>query len=242
MQIIRVLQLLKIWFLAIRFIQRAARRTLADPDHLNFNPRVLIWRIELLKLLIMRNIKLIATSLLVLFAALACENDQYYEDGVYLKSTPDAAAKSKMVPFKGNFVSSPSDLVPIECSGDNNPATGEPFAALKINKVTGNATHLGVLDDLNSQLIAESCSLDAQAGILSVELNITFKNKNGDGIEILGISDITLAGPASGSYEVVKGFGKFEGAQGTVQTTGFFNGETGVAEFRAEGMISQPNR
>lgn len=190
----------------------------------------------------MRKLKLILASLVAIMALFACEKDEMNEDAVYSKASLKEIAELKMVPFKGNFVSSPADQIPIACTGDNDPSTGEPLVAAKINKVEGNATHLGILDDLNSPLIAEGCFLDLQSGILSVNLNITFRNKNGDGIRILGLSNITLAGPASGNYEVVEGFGKFEGASGTITTTGLFNMETGVAEFSVDGFVSQPNQ
>ncbi|MBT8300807.1 MAG: hypothetical protein KJO63_05710, partial [Maribacter sp.] len=161
---------------------------------------------------------------------------------VYMKASLKKSLEMKTVPFKGNFISSPSAQDFIACTGDNVPGTNEPLFAVISNKVEGNATHLGVLDYMKSPLIVEACDLDAQTGILSVTLNITFKNKKGDGIRILGVSNISLAGPASGSYEVVEGFGKFEGATGAISTTGFFNGNTGVAEFRAEGSVTQPNR
>jgi hypothetical protein len=190
----------------------------------------------------MRNVKLFLAGFIILFAAIGCEKDEVGEDALYMKASLKKSEEIKTVPFKGNFISSPSAQVPIVCSGDNFPGTTEPLVAAKINKVEGNATHLGILDDMNSPLIAEACNLDVQAGILSVTLNITFKNKKGDGIRILGVSNISLEGPASGSYEVVEGFGKFQGATGSISTTGFFNTETGVAEFRAEGSVTQPNR
>ena len=190
----------------------------------------------------MKNVRLLFSGFIILFAALACEKDELSEDALYLNASVKETAKMKMVPFKGRFVSSPdATFVPIVCDGIN-PETGEPVVAAKNNIVEGNATHLGKLDYMISPLIVEACAVDFAVGILSVDLNITFRNKNGDGIRILGTSNITLAGPATGSYEVVEGFGKFEGATGSVTTTGFFNLETGVAEFSAEGMVTQPNR
>ena len=190
----------------------------------------------------MRNVKTFLAGFVILFAMIGCEKDELNQDVLYVKATLKENAEVKMVPFKGKFISRPSAQVPIECTGDNDPVTGEPFVAAKLNKVEGNATHLGILDDMDSPLVVEACVLDLQAGILSVTLNITFKNKKGDGIRILGVSNISLEGPASGSYDVVEGFGKFEGATGSITTTGFFNGVTGVAEFQVEGNVTQPNR
>jgi hypothetical protein len=142
----------------------------------------------------MRNVELFLAGFIILFATIGCEKDEVVEDALYMKASLKKSVEMKTVPFKGNFISSPSAQVPIFCTGDNDPATGEPLVAAKINKVEGNATHLGILDDMNSPLIAEACNLNLQAGILSVTLNITFKNKKGDGIRILGVSNISLAG------------------------------------------------
>ena len=183
----------------------------------------------------MKTLKLVLVSFIVLLSSLGCER----EDLDYLNDSVKGVEEIKMVPFKGKFVSTPADVVLIECA-DVNP-TGVVLPALKFNVVNGNATHLGVLDQMNSPLIAEECSFDSQTGFLTVTLNITVKNKKGDGIRFLGVSNISLEGPASGSYDIVEGYGKFENAMGTLTTTGFFNGETGVAQFSADGYITQPN-
>jgi len=191
----------------------------------------------------MKNLRALLTGLIVLFAVSACEKDALNTEESYLKASVEEMEEVKMVPFKGNFVSTPASNELIACT---EPGT-DPFQGPKFNLVTGNATHLGFIDpgvpdQPNSTLLIESCFFDVETGILSVTLNITFKNKKGDGIRILGISNISVEGPASGSYEVVEGFGKFEGATGNITTKGFFNAETAVAEFRAEGMVTQPNR
>ena len=186
----------------------------------------------------MKSVKVLLTGLLVFFAIGACEKDALNTEEAYLKVSVEEMEEIKMVPFKGNFISTPASTELIACA---EPGT-DPFQGPKFNLVSGNATHLGIMDTPNSTLLIESCFFDGDAGILSVTLNVTFKNKNGDGIRMLGISNISVAGPASGSYDVVEGFGKFEGAAGTITTTGFFNAETAVAEFSANGMVTQPNR
>lgn len=186
----------------------------------------------------MKSAKAFLTGLFVLFAIGACEKDALNTEEAYLKASAEKMEEIKMVPFKGNFVSRPASEELIACA---EPGT-DPFMGPKFNLVSGNATHLGIMDQPNSPLTIESCSFNATTGILTVTLDITFKNKNGDGIRILGVSNISVAGPASGSYDVVDGFGKFQGATGSITTTGFFNAETAVAEFSAEGMVTQPNQ
>ncbi len=115
----------------------------------------------------------------------------------------------------------------------------------KVNAVEGNATHLGILDRDQSPLYVVDCILNIdnpEDPKVVVTLDMTFKNKKGHGIRILGQSTISLAGPASGNYEIIEGYGKFSGAEGTVKTTGFFNAETASADFKVDGMVTQPNR
>lgn len=187
----------------------------------------------------MKNLKTLLTSFIVLFVTLGCEKEDLNQDAIYLKASAKKTEEIKMVPFKGNLVSTPADVVLIDCA-DINPGD-LVVSAPKINVVTGNATHLGILDQINSPLIVEDCSFDSNTGFLIVTLNITLKNKKGDGIRFLGVSNISVEGPASGNYDIVEGFGKFEGATGSLTTKGFFNGETGVAEFSADGFVTKPN-
>lgn len=187
----------------------------------------------------MKKLKLVLTSIIVLFATISCEKEDLIQDESYLNASFKKTEETKMVPFKGKFVSTPADIILIDCA-DINPS-GLIIQAPKINVVNGNATHLGILDQINSPLIAEECSFDSMTGILTVTLNVTLKNIKGDGIRFLGESNISLEGPASGNYNIVEGFGKFEGATGSLKTKGFFNGETGVAEFSAKGFVTQPN-
>lgn len=188
----------------------------------------------------MKNIKILLANLFVVLATMSCENENMLHEASELNASVNRIEEIKMVPFKGKFISSPADIVLIDCA-DINP-TGVIIQAPKINVVNGNATHLGLLDEIRSPLMVEDCSFDSQTGFLTVTLNITVRNKKGDGIRFLGVSNISLEGPASGSYEIVEGYGKFEEATGTLITTGFFNGETGVAEFSAEGFVTQPNQ
>ena len=188
----------------------------------------------------MKKIKLLLATVIVLIGSLGCDREDLTEDSSFLNDSAVNTERIKMVPFKGNFVSTPADVILIDCP-DINP-TGIVIPAPKINVVNGNATHLGILDDINSPLIVEECAFDSQTGFLTVTLNITLINRNGDGIRFLVVSNISLEGPASGNYNIVEGFGKFEGATGSLITEGFFNGETGVAEFSADGFVTQPNR
>ena len=127
----------------------------------------------------MKSAKAFLTGLFVLFAIGACEKDALNTEEAYLKASAEKMEEIKMVPFKGNFVSRPASEELIACA---EPGT-DPFMGPKFNLVSGNATHLGIMDQPNSPLTIESCSFNATTGILTVTLDITFKNKNGWGIQ-----------------------------------------------------------
>lgn len=169
----------------------------------------------------------------------ACEKDEPVNDPINLKASAAKSEEVKMIPFKGNFVSFPVAPDLTECL---DPVTGAYIQAAVFNNIKGNATHIGVLDSEQSPLTPVDCLLDITNGKLTVGLDMTFVNKKGDGIRVLGESVINLDGSATGSFEVIQGFGKFEGATGWMDTVGFFDFETGVADYRGEGMVTQPNR
>ena len=183
--------------------------------------------------------RIFLTSLSFLFI-LSCAKDEMADDALFLKASTSKKSEVKMVPFKGDFLSTPNGMELVVCI----PQEAE-VAVPKINATEGNATHLGILDRGQSPLFVVDCNLnfdDPEDPKVITTLDITLRNKKGDGVRLLGQSTISLLGPASGSYEIIEGFGKFSGATGSATTTGFFNPEVGSAEFTVDGMVTQPNR
>lgn len=177
---------------------------------------------------------------LVLFAGLffmACSQ----EDGLIQKSTDlnDVVKNEviKMVPFKGNFSSAPISPEPIPCTVQGQPT---PIEALVYNAVSGNATHLGKIDPMRSPLIVVNCILNDEESITTT-LEMTFRNKKGHGIKVYGDVVLNIAGPTAGYFEIIEGYGKFEGASGWIETAGMFDISQGKTVYKAEGLISQPN-
>jgi len=182
----------------------------------------------------MKTFTLKLMSLLCLFLFSSCESDNFVDNPEFLKADIVKNDIAKMIPFKGDFLSTPNDVEPIDCSNG--------VAVMKTNAVIGNATHIGLIDRSMSPLIVEDCDFNPSTGVITAELNVTVKNSKGDGIRFLGISNMNVAGPSSGNYIIVEGFGKFEGATGELSTVGYLNAAAGSAEFKVEGIITQPNR
>lgn len=148
----------------------------------------------------MKTLKLVLISILALLTFAACETEPIEADLMNYDSSTKKSKEVKMVPFKGNFSSFPIDMTPIDCL---DPATGVIISALKNNAVSGNATHLGILDSNQSPLFVVDCALDGINQTITTTLDMTLKNKKGDGIRIFGESILSVAGPSTGNFEII---------------------------------------
>jgi len=165
----------------------------------------------------------------------ACTEGDIFQSSIEENSKPGV----EMVPFKGKFQSVPAGYDMVTCL---DPVYGVEVQAVYENTVSGNATHLGVLDPAESKLFVVDCELNLESELLIGTLEMTFLNKKGDGIKVLGVSRMGLYGnPSSGEYDVIEGYGKFEGAAGHLTSTGLVNFDTGVADFKMDGLITKPH-
>ncbi|NNF32864.1 MAG: hypothetical protein HKN68_02080 [Saprospiraceae bacterium] len=165
----------------------------------------------------------------------ACTEADLFQSTMEENSKPGV----ELVPFKGKFQSVPAGYDMVTCL---DPVYGVEVQAVYENIVSGNATHLGVLDEVESKLYVLNCELNLTEELLIGTLEMTFKNKKGDGIKVLGVSRMGLYGkPSSGEYSVSEGYGKFEGATGQLSSSGLVNFETGVADFKMDGLITKPH-
>jgi hypothetical protein len=179
----------------------------------------------------MKTLKLFLGAVFLGIVLIACEKDSF-------TTTPDEpidtrAPEEVVIPFKGKFISTPT-------SYDEWTDCGYGVMLTINNAVSGNATHLGELDMAQSPLYGVDCSFDPATGIVTATLDMTFMNYAGDGLRILGQSDMSVNGPASGSYTVMEGFGKLAGATGDLNTKGQLDPATITAEFEVYGKITVP--
>jgi hypothetical protein len=180
----------------------------------------------------MKAIKLIFLTFFMGLLFMSCEKDSTLIS-LETDEAIETRAKSEVeIPFKGKFFSFPVAMDLIDCGYE----LGLPI----YNAISGNATHLGELDPFQSPLIGVDCSFNPGTMIVTATIDMTFKNLEGDGLRILGQSDMSLNGPASGSYVVQEGFGKLYGATGNLNTTGKLNPNDGTAEFEVDGKIVVP--
>ena len=180
----------------------------------------------------MKAFKILFLALFCGLLFVSCEKDLVLNDMVADEAIETRAKYEVEIPFKGKFFSFPVAMELIDCGYD----LGLPI----YNAISGNATHLGELDPFQSPLIGVDCSLNPATMVVTATIDMTFKNLDGDGLRILGQSDMSLDGPASGSYTVQEGFGKLYGATGNLTTKGQLNPNDGTAHFEVNGLITVP--
>jgi hypothetical protein len=169
----------------------------------------------------------------------ACKREEYSQDTVTLKANTDTVQTIEMLPFKANLSSTPNiDSEYISCVFPDSFT----FATVpKFSTMTGNTSHFGKLDKRKCALTVRDCSFDIETQTVEIVMDMTFRNKNGEGLKFLGAVNMSLEGPTSGVFEVIEGYGKFNGFNGWIATEGFINTALGTIFLSVDGMITQPN-
>ena len=109
----------------------------------------------------------------------------------------------------------------------------------------GHATHLGVLNALESPWEHGSCVLvfDENGNPVKVAISGshgTWTSANGDKLFWEGSYESFFDGTFTGDLDITGGTGKFTGAFGNVKGGGYVDPETGYAVSTAEGYIAIP--
>ena len=169
----------------------------------------------------------------------ACQKDEYSLDAVTHKANTDTVQMIEMLPFKANLSSTPNiDSEYISCVFPDSFT----FATVpKFSTMTGNTSHFGKLDTSKSLLTVRNCSFDLETQTVEIVMDMTFRDKNGEGLKFLGAVNLSLEGPTSGVFEVIEGYGTFKGFTGWIATEGFLNTDLGTIFLSVDGMITQPN-
>ena len=153
-----------------------------------------------------------ASLLVTLFIGVSCTSESVSDSDTMYKNTKEK--KSKERPMKGNF-SNTADLSvePFICG----PAGDIP---LTTNRLFGNVTHLGKLQDGSFGEPFECEVVSGDPFILKVMYNTKYVTPNGD--ELYGLSETFVtpdfttenSGTFTGSVTIVDGTGRFADAEG----------------------------
>ena len=181
----------------------------------------------------------IAITFSACLVLVACKREKYPQDVVTLNSNTDTEKMIEILPIKANIISTPnvaSDS--ITCVFPDSFM----FASVpKFSTLTGNTSQFGKLNGSKSSLTIRECSFDAETQTVVIVMDMTLRNKNGEGLRFLGTVNLSIEGPTSGVFEVIEGFGKFEGFTGWIAAEGFLNTDLGTIFLSVDGMITQPN-
>ena len=179
---------------------------------------------------------------IVFFASLvlvACKREKNSQDVVTLNSSTDTEKMIEILPLKANLISTPnvaSDSITYVFPDSFMFASVPKFSTL-----TGNTSQFGKLNGSKSSLTIRECSLNAETQTVEIVMDMTLRNKNGEGLRFLGAVNLSIEGPTSGVFEVIEGYGKFKGFTGWIAAEGFLNTDLGTIFLSVDGMITQPN-
>ena len=132
----------------------------------------------------------IAIAFFSCLVLVACKREEYSQDTVTLKANTDTVHMIEMQPFKANLSSTPNiDSEYISCVFPDSFT----FAIVpKFSTMTGNTSHFGKLDRRKSPLTIRECSFDAETQTVEMVMDMTFRNKNGEGLKFLGAVNLSL--------------------------------------------------
>ena len=186
--------------------------------------------------------KVLQQIAIVFFASLvlvACKRKKNSQDVVTLNSNTDTEKMIEILPIKANLISTPnvaSDSITYVF-----PDSFMFASVPKLSTLTGNTSQFGKLNGSKSSLTIRECSLDVETQTVEIVMDMTLRNKNGEGLRFLGAVNLSIEGPTSGVFEVIEGYGKFEGFIGWIAAEGFLNTDLGTIFLSVDGMVTQSN-
>lgn len=185
----------------------------------------------------MKNVSLILLSLLFLVACNSSSDELVTPDG----STKITPRSQQSRAFRANLSGALNlESAPTACSGVL------PLALLDYF-ISGNATHLGILNSDLSILHHDDCDLNIETMLLSTGVSGQLVGANGDlvyytGEDVINVFNLLTGsgpnGPITGTWAITGGTGKFEGASGAITISGLVDFATLSFNALASGTIT----
>ena len=186
--------------------------------------------------------KVLQCTMIVFFACLvliSCRTDDFSLDPEKLEAHIETINELEMLSFKANLSSVPnidSEFITYVFS-DSKVVSAFP----KFSTLTGKTTYLGELDQNKSAFTVRDCSQDEETSIVESILDMTLRNRKGDGLRFLGSVTLGVGGPTWGNFEVIEGYGEFKDATGWLAAEGFVNIDMATIFLCVDGMVTPPN-
>jgi len=185
----------------------------------------------------MKTFSLISLAL-ILFAS--CQQADELATPANSKTIVERSQQAR--PFKATLQSSVNPGNPLtECSGDI------PGFAIPDHFLSGNATHLGLLNSELSTLHHDDCNLSFATATLTTSVSGQLAAANGDllyytGEDVINVISLLTAtdttGAIEGTWTITGGTGRFEDASGSFTISGTVDFITGTFNAKATGTIT----
>lgn len=185
----------------------------------------------------MKTLRRTSIGFIAAMVLISCKTDEFSQESLLVKAKTETIQEPEMLPFKANINSVPN--IDSEFITYVFPDSGVVSFFPKFSTLTGMTTYLGKLDRSQSPLTVRNCSLDQETANVESVLDMTLKNKKGDGLRFLGTVLLSVNGPTSGILEVIEGYGEFKGATGWIAAEGFVNTDVETTFLSVEGMVTQ---
>jgi hypothetical protein len=169
----------------------------------------------------------------------ACEKSNF-TDEVLAESKANGIKKQSIKmqvtrPLKVHFAATPNTALPaVQCLPEQYGQVYLPGGGW----ISGNATHVGLVDSANSAYVLQSCAFGPLQGEVTTIYTGTITAANGDAYYYTGSIVTAFAdGAMQGTITINGGTGRFTNATGTLALNGYADFQTGAATWTGEGTI-----
>jgi hypothetical protein len=191
----------------------------------------------------MKKIKIIALAITLLTACTKENNEITTGPAEQTVTTTSMSKQRPTRPFSINvytMIDTDPSISPTPCTGDL-PGLANPG-----HFIHGTGSHIGNLDP-SSRLQDVTCDLNATTALLTTSIAGQFAAANGDLIYFTGDDVINVynllyssgtSGEITGTWTITGGTGRFTGATGSLEITGYVSFITFTLSFTGDGTIT----
>lgn len=169
----------------------------------------------------------------------ACEKSNFADEALPVSkanSIQKGSIKMQVTrPLKVHFAATPNTALPaVQCLPEQYGQVYLPGGGW----ISGNATHVGLVDSAHSAYVLQSCAFGPSQGEVTTVYAGTITAANGDAYYYTGNIVTAFAdGAMHGTILINGGTGRFINATGSLEITGYADFQTGAATWTGEGTM-----